>query len=146
MSRWLYGLWALAVVSALVLPVALPYAIWSGEHDRAVAMCAQRAEDDVVRETYFRGLPLALDVRVERCSGATHDVLRYDADVTVRGAYGIPIASGHTTASGEIQSLEAGDGLVLSLVALMAGVVVVSIPFAFVSTRQLVQRRFGHAA
>lgn len=144
MSRWLYGLWALAVVSALVLPVALPYAIWSGEHDRAVAMCAQRAEDDVVRETYFRGLPLAFDVRVEGCSGATHDVLRYDADVTARGAYGISIASGHATAT-EIHHLAMSDGLVLNVVALMAGAVAVSIPFAFAATRRMVQGRLRYA-
>ena len=161
MSRWFYAGWASLVGLALVLPVALAYAIWSPPDTGrgswtgpADAEMFGRWPRTQIEGTRF--IPTSVEVEAGPllrapvpCDGpsAMHRLPRvYTAKVTLRGAYGIPLTSFEVTCSGwnRIGRSE-GESLALVLGALLATVGLVSTPFAFFWLRQTFkkQQRFA---
>jgi hypothetical protein len=149
MSRRFYAGWAVAVLLALVLPVALPYVIWPPAHfDRASGSgdCAAVAKDYAVSEAHrSASMLLPLSAGVERCRGTLPDVdLEFDVVVKARGPYGIPFASAEVSRAGSQWSESISGGL-FGLFALMSGVAVVSLPFALVMLRRSLRLRLAAA-
>ena len=136
-SRWFYAAWALAVLLALVLPVAIPYALWRGDD----STCARHATDALADGDYFgaRRLPLSIDVR--ECISINDD-LTLRAEVTVRGAYGIPIESYAVTAD-SVETLGTRANAFTSAIAVLAGAFVVSMPFALVAVYGVLVKQGG---
>ena len=136
-SRGFYAAWALAVLLALVLPVAIPYALWRGDD----STCAGHATDALADGDYFgaRRLPLSIDVR--ECISINDD-LTLRAEVTVRGAYGIPIESYAVTAD-SVETLGTRANAFTSAVAVLAGAFFVSMPFALVAVHGVLVKQGG---
>jgi hypothetical protein len=142
MPKWLYAAWTLAVLLAIVLPLAVPYAIWPpARFDGADSSgdCAGIAKSYAAAATNrAASLLWPLSVRVDKCAGTLADPqMQFQAQVNARGPYGIPFAAAAVTASSATWS-ESNGGAMLGLVALMFGVVAVSAPFGVV----LLQRHF----
>ena len=125
--------WAAAVALALVLPVAVPYAIWptSIEGD-----CAKRVWTAVVTQTPFAVLPVPFDVSASRCSDAV-PIEALGGKVVLRGPYGMPVAEGHVQGSQISHPGVPGEAFV-AVLAVLAGAGLVSLPFGVV----LLQRHF----
>ena len=136
-SRWLYAAWALAVLVALVLPVAFPYALWRGDD----STCARHATDALADGDYFGARRLPLSINVNECISINDD-LTFGAEVTVRGAYGIPIEAYAVTADG-VQTLGTNANLLMSAVAVFAGAFSASMPFALAAVYGAIVRQGG---
>ncbi len=98
MSKWFYSAWALAVLLAFVLPVAIPYAVWplrEGRQADPVAECGRRAKNDAIHGTHPVASLWPLSVTLSVCEWppeiAPYPV--YVAEVTARGPYGFRFAS-----------------------------------------------------
>jgi hypothetical protein len=135
MLRRFYVAWAVTVALAVIMPIAVPYAIWPPTALVGTSNdCAGRAIIATRTGTHFTAALLPLSADVHSCERA----IVYRAEVTARGPYGIPIGSSLVSRS-DIQALTANEeGLLLAFAALMAGVVAVSLPFGVV----LLQRYF----
>ena len=148
MSRWFYSAWALAVLLAIVLPVAIPYAVWplrEGRQADPVAECGRRAKGDATRDHPSAFLwPLSVTVSICERSPENTPHLFYVAEVTARGPYGIPFATARVTTR-NIEGFDHDGGLVLGALALLTGVGFVSIPFTFFWLRLLLRRRLETA-
>ena len=131
MSTRFYAAWALAVVLALVVPVAIPFALWPPREGRHytddLAECGRRAENDAARETPLIWMPLSSDVHV--CERDASGALVYVADVQARGPFGIPYASGSVDRY-TIHHLNEHRGMTLGVAALLGGAIAASVPFA----------------
>ena len=141
MSWRFYAGWACAVVLALVLPVAIPYAIWPQhegpyDDDDMIAECGRVAE--IAAGGYPASL-WALSSEVQSCSRDEAGVLIYSAKVIAHGPYGIPFATATVTPR-DINWHDMDRGAGFGLAALIAGVVAVSIPFALVPIRAAIRR------
>lgn len=145
MNKWFYALWALAVALALIVPIAIPYALWpprEGLQANTADEFRRRAEIQVESEDYV--LPYTpLSSTVEDTSLSWNPPL-YRAEVTARGPYGIPLASFLVTDS-DINRIEAAGNGTLAFVALMSGIVLVSMPFAYAWLRHVLSRRLTSA-
>lgn len=132
--RVFYAAWALAILLALVLPFAIPYAIWP-DYD---SPCASYAKGGLGEE--HRGGPFALtSVRVLDCPD--DDVPRFAAEVTFHGPYGVPTGTYLVTSSDAGGLVDAHtSGELLGLIALVAGVFAVSTPFLIVRARMRVRQ------
>ena len=133
-----YAAWGIAVLLALVVPLAVPYTVWvPGEASghSAHASCVNHAKYNVVQNNRVAINLLALDVSVDACSGTAGEWDTYDAGIVARGAYGIPYASGRVTAA-DTQFLSPTGGLVLNVIALLVGAFAVSLPFLFVAAQR----------
>jgi len=131
--------WAAAVALALVLPVAVPYAIWPpAYYDDAedAGDCASIAKDYAADGPPMVFWPVS--VRVEDCAGGLADPgMRMLVHLEARGPYGITFATARVTET-DIQHFRGdGSGELVGMLALIAGVVAVSLPFAvaFVNVR-----------
>ncbi|MCH7837965.1 MAG: hypothetical protein IIC26_05590 [Chloroflexi bacterium] len=146
MSRWFYSAWALAVLLAFVLPVAIPYAVWpprEGRQTDLVAECGRRAKNNAILGTHPVASLWPLSVTVSVCESSPH--LFYVAEVSARGPYGIPFASSRVTTR-NIEALNPDGGFVIGSIALLTGVAVVSMPFGYFWLRHVVRRRLQLAA
>ncbi len=142
MSRWFYSAWALAVLLAIVLPVAIPYAVWplrEGRQADPVAECGRRAKIDARRDHPSASL-WPLSVTIKACEWRPDGLPIYRAEVTARGPYGIPFASARVTTRDVEWFTPEGD-VALGSLALLTGVAVVSMPFTFFWLRHVVHRR-----
>lgn len=137
MSRWFYAAWAIAVLAAVILPIAIPYAIWPAG---ATSPCELHTLVPLSSETPFAVVNVPLEITGERCVGDATDPIA--GKVIVHGAYGIPIASA-TLEYGSYDSLLPDDGVVLATLALIMGVLWVSLPFIFIL---LIRQRDDHSA
>jgi hypothetical protein len=128
--RAFYAAWALAVVFAVVLPIAVPYAIWP---TGATSTCELHALVPVESGTPFAVVSVPLQITNERCIGDTNDPVA--AKIIAHGPYGIPFASAEIT-DGSYDSLYPDEGVFWGMLALMTGVFAVSLPFlaAFLHT------------
>jgi hypothetical protein len=145
MSTRFYAAWALAVILALVLPVAVPFAIWpprEGRQNELNAECGRRAEMDASRETPYSLLPLSSSVAF--CQRDDAGGLLYRATVQARGPYGIPYASG-SVGPRDIQHLSEHRGVTLGFLALLGGVAAMSAPFVYALLRRPLQQRLAPA-
>ena len=134
MPRRFYLAWAGAVLLALVLPVAVPYAIWPpAYYDDAEASgdCASIAKDYAAD-----GPPMVLwpvSVRVEDCAGELADPgMGMLVHLEARGPYGIPFATARVTETDIQHFREDGSAVLVAMLALIAGMVAVSLPFGVV--------------
>ena len=147
MSGRFYAAWAIALVLASVLPIAIPLALWpprEGAHyGDMIAECGRRAENDAARETPFIWMPLSSEV--QSCERAEDGSLTYRATVQARGPYGIPYASG-SVGPRDIEHLHEDGGVALSVAALLAGMFAVSIPFTLFWLRTTLPGRLQPAA
>ncbi|MGB2696168.1 MAG: hypothetical protein WBD55_13410 [Dehalococcoidia bacterium] len=156
MSNRFYALWALAVALALIVPIAIPYALWSppetgpgswvGPADAVFGRWARSQ----VEGTRF--VPNSVEVDTGpllrapvACDGpvAMHSLpRRYTATVTLRGPYGLPLESFEVTCSGwsRVSGSET-SALALTVAALLAGTIAVSMPFGYVWLRHVLSRR-----
>ncbi|MEX2159976.1 MAG: hypothetical protein WEB04_11300 [Dehalococcoidia bacterium] len=147
MPKRFYAAWAVAVLLAVVLPIAIPYAIWpQAYYDDADGSgdCASIAKD------YAADGPTALwpaSVRVEECSGGLADPgMRMLVHVQARGPYGIVVANATVTETDIRHFREDGSGMLFGMAALLAGVVAVSLPFALALVNvRLRLRQAAHA-
>ena len=136
MSKLFYATWALAVVLALVLPVAIPHTVWP-DYD---SPCARRAKGGLGEE---HRRPFALmSVRVLECP---NDVPRFRAEVTFHGLYGVPMQTYLVTSSDAGRLVNSHTGFHLVYVAYVTSIVVVSLPFGFVMLRRSLHQRFAPA-
>jgi hypothetical protein len=137
-SARFYAAWALALVLAFVLPIAVPYALWAhieGAHADPAAEFGRRAKVQIRAGGYVRfPMPLTASVEDTEASGGPPV---YQAIVTARGPYGIPAGAYRVSDSG-ISRDEASENSAVAFAVLLAGVVAVSTPFVFV----LLQRHF----
>lgn len=143
MPRWCYAAWGLTTLLAFALPISIPYALWppgGGPQADLVAECGRRAKNDAIQGTHPVASVWPLSVSVESCSREPGGVLQYRAEVTARGPYGLPFASARVTER-DIGSLDADGGLTLGFSALLTGMVVVSMPFAYAWLHLRLQRR-----
>jgi hypothetical protein len=134
MSRRFYFAWLGSVLLALLLPVALPYAIWPpARFDKAEGSgdCGSIAKDYAAGETTRAASTLwPMSARVERCEGTLADAdMQFEVVVRARGPYGIPFASGTVTRAGTLWE-ESTSGALFGLLALLAGACAVSLPCA----------------
>ncbi len=161
MSKWFYCAWALVVALAIILPVAIPFWVWSapgtgpgtwrGPADGEMFGHWARTQ---VEGTRF--IPSSVEVEAGPelstpvpCVGpSAMDRLPrlYTAEVTLRGAYGLPLESYKVTCSGwsHVGDGELG-GLGIQLAAILGGVVVVSIPFFPLWLRHKMRKRLQPA-
>ena len=148
MSRWFYSAWALAVLLAIVLPVAVPYAVWplrEGQQADPVAECGRRAKIDATRDHPSAYLwPLSVTVSVCDSSPDNTPHLFYVAEVNARGPYGIPFASARVTTR-DVEWFTPEGTVIIGIVALLTGVGVVSMPFTFFWLRHRLRRRLETA-
>ncbi len=145
MPRRFYAAWALVVLLALVLPIVIPFAVWpprEGHQSDMVAECGRRAENNAASETPFIWLPLSSEVRF--CERDESGFLIYRAEVSARGPYGIPYASG-TVGPRDVRHLRAHGGVALGVAALLASVTAVSAPFALILLRHMRRSRLQSA-
>ncbi|MEX0785971.1 MAG: hypothetical protein WD939_04985 [Dehalococcoidia bacterium] len=153
MSGRFYFAWGLAVLLALVLPVAVPYAIWppgaiaeEGRHADGPAECGRRAKIDARNYTHFSASMLPLSSDVERCYRPPGGDLIYTAKVTAHGPYGIPIASTNVGPTGGGALTGDGRASLFAMLALVSGAVLVSMPFALLAVRSALRPRLGTAS
>ena len=157
MPRRFYLAWGAAVVLALVVPVAVPYAIWPPP-DTGPGSWARTADAEMFgrwARTQIEGtrfVPTSVEVQAGpllrepvSCGGpvAMHKLPRvYTAEVTVRGPYGIPLTTYevHCTGWDRTGRTEGGMAL-LGLGALLTGVIAVSILFTPFWLRSMLSRR-----
>ena len=166
MSRWFYSAWALAVLLAFVLPVAIPYAVWptGGRLPASRGVLDAETFGELARyelwsQGEFRFYPKSVrgidpgivfrDGDTRTCGVGRGGALvdrRYTAEVTFRGPYGISLTSFEVTCSGWSRTgrMET-EILALILSVLLATVAVVSTPFAFFWLRHLLRRRLEPA-
>jgi hypothetical protein len=130
--RVFYATWALVVLLALVLPFAIPYAVWA---DNA-SICARRAEV-ALGEEHRRQFAL-VSVRVLSCPDSGVDW--FSAELTFDGPYGVPTSTYDVTPSGASLADHHTTGELLGLIALAAGVLAVSIPFIILLLRSHFRR------
>lgn len=146
MSTWFYAAWAFGLVLAVVLPIAIPYGIWprdEGRHVDPMADCGRQAKLDARQYTHPVASLWPLSASVQTCERLPDGVnLRYRAEVSARGPYGIPFASAHVSSTGG-KALSPHGGQLLGLVALLSGAVLVSMPFGFLWLRHVVASRLG---
>jgi hypothetical protein len=157
MPKWLYAAWTLAVLLAIVLPIAVPYAIWRPP-DTGPGSWGSVADAEMFgrwARTQIEGtrfVPTSVEVEAGpllsapvRCDGplGMHELPRvYTAKVTVRGAYGIPLTTYEVRCNGwDRTGRTEGGMLVLGLGALLIGMVAVSMPFTFFWLRAMLNRR-----
>ncbi len=126
--------WTAVVALAVVLPIVIPYAIWPPSDG---SDCELHTRVPVASGTLFGLVTVPMEITGERCVGDTTDPVA--GKVIAHGAYGIPIASA-TVYDGGYDSLNPDDGAMLSILALVAGVFAVSIPFLAVLLRSHVRR------
>ncbi len=149
MAKGFYAAWAFVVMLAVVLPIAIPYAIWppgvltegTGPLVNQTAACAWRARIDARNYTHFTASLWALSASVESCEGATAGLLVYTAVVTAHGPYGIPFASTRVTRHGGGALKIDGSGAALGFLALVGGVALTSVPFAYLWLRHFLRGR-----
>ena len=116
------------VLLALVLPVAIPHAIWPDYDSR----CARYAKGGLGEE---HRRPFALmSVRVLECPD--DEIGRFRAEVTFHGPYGVPTDTYLVTSSDTGRLVDSHTGFHLVYVAYVAGAAAVSMPFAFVLLRR----------
>lgn len=127
MAKWFYAAWAIAVVGALVVPMVIAHATTSN----AAGLdphCVSRLRAAILNETPYAVLPFPAEVQY---GGCPNDSLEEPSGrMIIRGPYGIPIADGNFSSS-SISSPDEG-GVVVAVVILVAGAVLVSLPFVFV--------------
>lgn len=144
MSGWFYSAWAFVVVLAVTLPIAIPYVIWprnEGRHVDAVADCGRQAKLDARQYTHPVASLWPLSASVQVCERLPDGVnLRYRAEVSARGPYGISFATADVSSSGG-GALSPHGGLAVGLAALLSGIVLVSSPFAILWLRQVLRSR-----
>ena len=149
MTTRFYAAWAIAAVLALLLPVAVPYAIWPpARFDKADSSgdCAGIAKAYAAEATNRAATLWPASVRVEQCAGTLSDPhMQFRTLVDARGPYGIRWASAEVTES-NVGSFEENGGVALGLAALVAGVAAVSTPFVYLVLRQSLRMRFGPAS
>lgn len=162
MSGWFYAGWAFVIGLALVLPIALPYAVWPAPETGRGSWAGPADEEMFGRwaRTQIEGtrfIPTSVEVEAGPvlrtpvpCDGpvAMHRLPRvYTAEVTLRGVYGIPLTSFEVTCSGwnRIGRSE-GETLALMLGLLFATVGLVSTPFAFFRIRHRLGKEQRFAA
>jgi hypothetical protein len=147
MSKGFYAAWAAVVLTALVVPVAVPFAVWPPAYfDDAQGSgdCASIAKDYAAEHPATKLWPVSVDV--ERCTGTLSDPdMPFEARVEARGPYGIPFASGSVTRT-DIRHFDGHGGVYLGLAALLGGVAAASLPFAGVLLRHRIVRRVAFAA
>jgi hypothetical protein len=140
-------MWALLALLAVALPVALPYAIWPprtpGAQSDPAAEYARRAAVQVVGSSNPAASLLPRSVSVEN-TGQPWSPPHYRAEVAVRGPYGIPVGSAVVEGS-EIGAFEPNGRGVLAVLALLSGVVAVSVPLFAMSLRQTLRLRLEAA-
>ncbi len=149
MTTRFYAAWVFVVMLAVVLPIAVPYAIWTpgvltegtGPLVNQAAACAWRARIDARHYTHFTASLLALSSSVESCEGSVAGSLVYTAVVKARGPYGIPFASSRVTPQGGSALTGDGSGAALGFLALVAGVALTSVPFAYLWLRHILRGR-----
>ena len=149
MANRFYAAWAFVAMLAVVLPIAIPYAIWPPgimtenewvQTDRTVA-CEERAKLDAQRYTHFTAALLALSSSVKSCEGSSAGSLVYTAVVTAHGPYGIPFASSRVTSQGGGALTGDGSGAARGFLAVVGGVALASTPFAYLWIRHVLRRR-----
>lgn len=160
MSGRFYAGWALVVTVALALPIGLPFLVWSSPETGPGSWAGPADAEMFGRwaSTQIEGGFIPKSVEVEEgpllrtpvsCGGpvAMHSLPRmYSARVTLRGVYGIPLASYEVTCTGWSSSGRTiGDALAYMFGALFVGAAVVSMPFAFFWLRNALgnQERFA---
>ena len=140
MSARFYVAWGIVVLLTLVLPIAVPFAIWPpAYYDDAEDSgdCASIAKDYAADGPPMVFWPVS--VRVEDCAGGLADPgMRMLVHLEARGPYGITFATARVTETDIRHFREDGSGELVGMLALMAGVVAVSLPFSVV----LLQRHF----
>ena len=154
MTTRFYAAWAFVVMLAVVLPIAVPYAIWppgvltegTGPLVNRTAACEWRARIDARNYTHFTASLLALSSSVESCEGSSAGSLVYTAVVTAHGPYGIPFASTRVTRHGGGALTGDGSGAALGFLALVGGVALTSVPFAYLWLRHVSRGRPSLAA
>lgn len=138
MSVRFYAAWAIALVLALVLPIAVPYAVSRDDG----SPCARDARGAIAGSGVLQGLPLS--VEVQECTILPDRDPRFRAEITVRGPYGILIALYRVNSQG--YSVEYTDNrMVIAGIALLTGMVAVSMPFTFFQLRASLSRRLHPA-
>ncbi len=136
MSKWFYSAWALAVLLAFVLPVAVPYAVWPSDDSR----CARYARGALQSAGYV--LPRTpLTVNVLDCPDEPAQIPRFRAEVTAHGPYGVALRSYLVGDPVGIRRLDSGGSGLIAGGALVAGAALVSIPFTFFWLRHVLRRR-----
>ncbi len=149
MAKGFYAAWAFVVMLAVILPIAIPYAIWppgvltegTGPLVNQTAACAWRARIDARNYTHFTASLLALSSSVDSCEGSVTGSLVYTAEVTAHGPYGIPFASTRVTPQGGEALKVDGSGAALGFLALVGAVVPTSAPFAYLRLRHILRGR-----
>ena len=130
-----YTCWIAALALAVILPIAIPAAIWppsyyddaSGSGD-----CASIAKDYAAD-----GMPPMVLYPVKattiRCTGLLADSgFGMFVNLEARGPYGIPFATARVTETDIQHFREDGSGELVGMLALIAGMAAVSLPFGFV--------------
>ena len=150
MPKRFYVAWALAVILALVLPVAIPYFIWPPQSYDQQGFDPTQAKLHGPYAEIASLLPSSVRVKAvepptRRChSGGAEMRLQSGTvyDVVLRGAYGIPFGSIEVSCRTESGlKVFLGGGLLLAGLAWLSGMAVVSIPFVLMLERRLAERR-----
>ncbi len=149
MTTRFYATWAFVVMLAVVLPIAVPYAIWppgimtegTGPLVDRTAACAWRARNDARNYTHFTASLLPLSASVEWCGHSPEGLLVSMVVVKARGPYGIPFASSRVTSQGGEALKIDGSGAALGFLALVGGVALTSVPFAYLWLRHFLRGR-----
>ena len=132
---------------AIVLPVAVPYAVWplrEGRSAEPVAECGRYARNSAIQNYHPVASLWPLSVTVGACGWDNMLFPFYVAEVTARGPYGIPFASARVTTR-DIEGLNPDGGFIIGTVALLTGVAVVSTPFTFFWLRHILRSQMQPA-
>lgn len=157
MPNRFYAAWTISVILALALPVIIPYLIWptyesleNRSHLSAADWTAHSASDNAL---YTRALPNSVSFAPCTAGPGLHQN-GYSALVTLRGAFGLPIASLDYDCSNDYPMLPDGRhtppmvwklwGLFLATGGLIAGAVAVSFPFWVLQERRRDGRDRSH--
>ena len=145
MPKRFYVAWALAVILALVLPVAIPYFIWPPQSYDQQGFDPTQAKLHGPYAEIASLLPSSVRVKAvepptRTCfSGPAERRLRSGtvSNVVFHGAYGIPFASFDVSCNTEGGiAVNVGPITMLALLAWVAGAVVVSAPFWLLQERR----------